>query len=71
MFDEGVFNALTKSNYQILEFKGSEKLLGTTHDDNSCSAYVRDDLGVRVFKFPVTESSKNITYYRIVGIKEL
>lgn len=70
MVEESVFQALTKSDYSVLEFKGKEKLLGSMAQEKSCVTYIRDDLGVRALFFSLEESSLNHAYYKVTAVKE-
>lgn len=71
--NENVFNVLSANNYEILEFNGREKLMGThaNHEDKTCLLFIRDDLGVRTLSMSIDEGSSNFAYYKIQSLKEL
>ena len=70
LVEEGLFELITRNNYEALPFSGKEKLSGIWSNDKGCKVILKDELGLRSFDFTLEDSGKYPYYWLVTKIRE-
>ncbi len=70
LFDDGLYELITRDNYQALPFNGKEIVSSVWTNTHGCKVYIKDDQLLRSLDFSMEESDEYPYYWIISRVRE-